>query len=143
MLPVVAASALASGSLLLHKHRQQHQRAKPQRRFKLHLTDNSDKPFQHFRRPEAATESSGAPGNDAEVAAQCDGQQLVTGPDNTALPASSGKPEASPSPAVAATASEQRHPYANEIQQLLANPRCPRFLTEQLLQIRLHQPLKQ
>jgi hypothetical protein len=93
MLPVVAASALASGSLLLHKRRQQHLRAKPQRRFKLHLTDNTDKPFQHFICSATALECTG---NDA---------------------------------AAAAAASEQQHPYAAEIQQLLANPRCPRFFT--------------
>jgi hypothetical protein len=100
MLPVVAASALASGSLLLHKRRQQHLRAKPQRRFKLHLTDNTDKPFQHLKCLTTATECPVA-GNDAAEAGDAAGAAAV----------------------------EQQQPYAAEIQQLLANPRCPTFFT--------------
>lgn len=101
MLPVVAAAAAGTGLLL--QRRRRWLRAKPQRRFRLQLADNSNAAFVHLQRGSSA---AAAPSASAGLAASDDSAQ--------------------PSELVAAE--QQEHPYAPEIQVLLQHPQLPAAL---------------
>lgn len=126
MLPVAAIASLVGGttSFVVRKRRQTRLIAKPQRRFKISLTDNSDTPFQHLQRAEAVRSEQHLPA-----------QGIATSPaDSPAVR------EDERNPAVAEPTScqtqqqqqhgsgqqnEQQHPYAAEIHDLLLHPTTP------------------
>eukprot|EP00879_Flechtneria_rotunda_P011906 GHRR01012435.1.p1 GENE.GHRR01012435.1~~GHRR01012435.1.p1 ORF type:complete len:931 (+),score=387.60 GHRR01012435.1:2246-5038(+) len=112
MLPVLALSALGSTSYLLHGCRQDWLRQKPQRRFKVHLTDNTDSPFRHLVAAAAATSCVG----EAEL-------QPNHGPEDNKQHQEGvgGHQQQQP------VEQQQQHPYAAKIQQLLRHPQCPYF----------------
>lgn len=124
MLPVVAVSAVAGGaaSLLLHRKQQNCVKAKPQRRFKVRLADNTETPFEHLQRPSAIWNAQSA---DIANQAADSGQHSVNTPTKQHA---AGLEQ--PAAGMAVATVEQQHPYAAQLQELLAHPRCPTFLSQ-------------
>jgi hypothetical protein len=107
MLPVLVVAAASSG-VVVSTRRRRWLNSKPQRRFKLRLTDNSDCPFQHLQLCSSSSSS-----------------------DTVSAPAPSGPNAAADAGAEQQHSLQQQqdseHPYAEQISAILQHPRCPDF----------------
>lgn len=135
MLPVLVVAAAVTGSgatAAATLRRRRWLNSKPQRRFKLCLTDNSDAPFQHLT---AAHSSSTSDAPTSATGAEQPGETHACIDHAAASEPPHQHDQHQQNPPAAAQEQLQQHPaqpvhpYAEQIAAVLQHPRCPDFST--------------